>query len=153
MSGRLYPSLQCTLGLAVLALGATPLLGAAGQDKDSPPNAQSPVVLLTSQQDHDRQMRVLKISGFPPGPDAYQAATYDEATANPFTALPDPLVMNDGTKVTTPAQWTRRRAEIKEMFDREVYGRVPKNMPGVRWEVATREKGLPMSAGFGGAAP
>ena len=65
MSGRLHPSLQCTLGLAVLALGATQLLGAAGQDKASAPHAQSPVVLLTSQQDHDRQMRVLKISGFP----------------------------------------------------------------------------------------
>ena len=62
----------------------------------------------------DRQMQLLKISGFPPGPDAYQAATYNEATATPYPALPDPLVMNDGTKVTTPAQWTKRRAEIKE---------------------------------------
>src|SRR5262245_41989675 len=138
MSGRLHASLQWTLGFAVLALGAA---------------QQSPVVMMTSQQDHDRQMQVLKISGFPPGPDAYQAATYDEAKATPFPALPDPLVMSDGTKVTTAAQWTKRRAEIKELFDREVYGRVPKTMPAVKWEVVSSEKGLPMSAGFGGAAP
>jgi hypothetical protein len=59
--------------------------------------------------------------------------------------------MNDGTKVTTPAQWTKRRAEIRELFDREVYGRVPKNMPTVKWEVVSTEKGVPMSAGFGAA--
>lgn len=123
MSGRLHASLRCTLGLTVLALGAAPLIRASGQDKAATPDTQSAVVMLTSQQDHDRQMRLLKISGFPPGPDAYQAATHDEATATPYPSLPDPLVMNDGTKVTTPAQWTKRRAEIKELFDREVYGR------------------------------
>ena len=153
MSGRLHASLQWTLSLAVLALGAAQLVRAAGQDKPSAPHDQSAVVMQTSQQDHDRQMRLLKISGFPPGPDAYQAATYDEATATPYPTLPDPLVMNDGTKVTTPAQWTKRRAEIKEFFDREVYGRVPKNMPAVKWEVVSSEKGLPMGGGFFGAAP
>ncbi len=62
--------------------------------------------------------------------------------------------MNNGTKVTTAAQWTARRAEIKELFDREVYGRVPRNMPAVKWEVVSSEKGLPMGGGgFGGATP
>src|SRR6516165_665477 len=139
MSGRLHDSMQWTLAvpvLLVLAVGTT---------------QQSPVAMLTSQQDHDRQMRVLKISGFPAGPDAYQAATYDEATANPYPTLPDPLVMNDGTKVATPAQWTKRRAEIKEFFDREVYGRVPANTPKVTWEVVSSQTGLPMSAGLFGA--
>src|SRR3954471_1804727 len=136
MSVRLRAS-AAAFALAAVALGA----------------AQSPVVMLTSQQDHDRQMRVLEISGFPAGPDAYQAATYDEATAMPYPALPDPLVMNDGTRVTTPAQWTKRRAEIKELFDREVYGRVPENVPAVRWEVVGSEQGLPMDAGFGGGTP
>src|SRR3954471_2850886 len=136
MSVRLRAS-AAAFALAAVALGA----------------AQSPVVMLTSQQDHDRQMRVLEISGFPAGPDAYQAATYNEDTAMPYPTLPDPLVMNDGTRVTTPAQWTKRRAEIKELFDREVYGRVPKNTPAVKWTVVSTETGLPMSAGFGGAAP
>ena len=76
-----------------------------------------------------------------------------EATATPYPALPDPLVMNNATKVTTRAQWTARRAEIKEYFDREVYGRMPKNMPAVKWEVVSSEKGLPMGGGFGGATP
>jgi hypothetical protein len=130
------------LGLAGLTLGAAQLI------------AESPVVMMTSQQDHDRQMRELKISGFPSGPDPYQVATYDEATANPYPTLPDPLVMNDGTKVTTPAEWAKRRAEIRELFDREVYGRVPRNTPGVKWEVVSSEKGLPTGGGgFGGALP
>jgi hypothetical protein len=117
-------------------------------------NGQPPIVVLTTQQDHARQMRLLKISGFPPGPDPYQVATYDEATANPYPDLPDPLVMNNGPRVTTAAQWKARREEIKELFDREVYGRVPRNMPSVKWEVVSTEKGLPMGGGgFGGAAP
>ena len=149
MSGRLHASLPWTLSLAVVGLGAAALVRAAAQDK----SPESSVVMLTSQQDHDRQMQLLKISGFPPGPDAYQAATYEEAKATPYPTLPDPLIMNDGTKVTTAAQWTKRRAEIKEFFDREVYGRVPKNMPTVKWEVVSREKGMPMGGGFFGAAP
>ena len=73
MSVRAYASPRSTLGLALLVLAAAPFAGVAGQDA---------VVMMTSQQDHDRQMRLLKISGFPPGPDAYQAATYDEAAAS-----------------------------------------------------------------------
>src|SRR5690242_17092702 len=129
MSRRRRALLLCTLGLAILGLCAA--------------QAQAPVVMMTSQQDHDRQMQLLKISGFPAGPDAYQAATYNEATATPYPALPDPLVMNDGTRVTTPAQWAKRRAEIKEFFDREVYGRVPAEMPTVRWDVVSSEKAVP----------
>jgi (4-O-methyl)-D-glucuronate---lignin esterase len=153
MSGKLPASVQCTLGLAVLGLATAQILRAAGQDKAAASEGEPAVVMMTSQQDHDRQMRLLKISGFPPGPDAYQAATYNEETATPYPTLPDPLVMNDGTKVTTPAQWTKRRAEIKEFFDREVYGRVPKVMPTVKWEVVSNEKGLPMGGGFFGAPP
>jgi len=149
MSGRRLFSLRRTLSLAALAIAAAPLVRAAGQDT----SGAQPVVLMTSQQDHDRQMRVLKISGFPPGPDAYQAATYDEATATPYPTLPDPLVMNDGARVTTAALWTKRRAEIKELFDRDVYGRVPKTMPAIKWEIVSIEQGLPMSAGLFGATP
>src|SRR5262249_52648930 len=119
MSGRPHTSLQWTLALVALAISGAGLARAAGAGQTGGSNAQSPVVLLTSQQDHDRQMRLLKISGFPAGPDAYQAATYDEATANPYPELPDPLVMTSGAKVTTTAQWKARRAEIKELFDRE----------------------------------
>ena len=34
----------------------------------------------------------------------------------------------------------KRRAEIAEDFDREVYGRVPKETPKVKWEVTATNK-------------
>jgi hypothetical protein len=120
MSGRSHSSLQWTLGVVGVALAAAGLVRAAGAGQAGATNGQPAVVLLTSQQDHDRQMRLLKISGFPAGPDPYQVATYDEATANPYPDMPDPLVMNNGSKVTSAGQWKARRVEIKELFDREV---------------------------------
>jgi hypothetical protein len=62
-------------------------------------------------------------------------ANYDESKANPYPVWPDPLTFKDGKKVKTPADWTKRRKEIVEDFDREVYGRVPKNVPKVTWTV------------------
>jgi lysophospholipase L1-like esterase len=38
-------------------------------------------------------------------------------------------------------QWSRRRAEIIELFDREVYGRVPRNVPKVTWTVTATDTG------------
>src|SRR5262245_12871090 len=84
-------------------------------------------VVMTSQQERQRLMDLLNITAFPSGPGAYLASTYDEKTANPYPALPDPLTFNSGSKVKTAADWKRRRAEIVELFDREVYGRRPKN--------------------------
>jgi hypothetical protein len=63
-------------------------------------------------------------------------ANYDEAKANPFPDLPDPLVLKNGKPVTTPKTWwNKRRPEIAEGFDREIYGRVPKKTPKVKWEL------------------
>jgi hypothetical protein len=40
--------------------------------------------------------------------------------------LPDPLVMMDGSKVTTPAQWNaERRPELKRLFQHYMYGYFP----------------------------
>ncbi len=100
-----------------------------------------PVDGLTAQEDHARMMKALGITALRPGangmnPNAPNAANYDEAKANPYPDLPDPLKMADGTPVTTAKQWwNARRPEIVELFDREVYGRVPKDAPGVSWEV------------------
>ncbi len=47
--------------------------------------------------------------------------------------------MNDGTRVTTPAQWKKRRAEIKAMFDEYVYGKYPAHIPQVTWKVDSVE--------------
>lgn len=68
-------------------------------------------------------------------PKAPNFANMDESKVLPYT-LPDPLTLNDGTKVTDVKTWQeKRRPEIVELFDREVYGRVPANVPGVTWEV------------------
>jgi len=40
-------------------------------------------------------------------------------------ALPDPLRFSDGTRVTTPDQWTRRRAELREILAWYAVGQMP----------------------------
>lgn len=93
-------------------------------------------------------MELLNITSLRPGadgrnPQAPNAANYDEAKANPYPKLPELLVLRNGKRVTTAkAWWTMRRPEIVEDFDREIYGRVPKVTPGVKWEVTatTHEK-------------
>ncbi len=67
---------------------------------------------------------------------------YDESKANPYPNLPDPLKFNNGKPVKTAADWTKRRAEIVELYESEIYGRVPKNVPKVTWVVdsAVNEK-------------
>src|SRR5262249_8722665 len=80
----------------------------------------------------------LHIASLRPGVNArvLGAANYDEAKANPYPALPDPLTMKNGKKVTSAKTWwDQRRPEIVEDFDREVYGRMPKLVPKVKWEV------------------
>jgi len=104
-------------------------------------------VARTAKEDHEALKKLLGIAALRPGrngsnPQATNYANYDESKANPFPKLPDPLVMKNGTKVTTPAQWwEQRRPEIVEDFDREIYARVPTNTPAVKWEVTktTRE--------------
>jgi hypothetical protein len=98
---------------------------------------------VATQQDHKKMMELLKIEKLRPGADgmnaqAPNAANYDESKANPYPNLPDPLVLKNGEKVTTAdSWWKKRRPEIEEDFDREVYGRVPKNVPKVNWEVTS----------------
>jgi len=106
--------------------------------------AQTPEPLnWTAQQDHKDMMEQLGITRLRPGPSgnasATNAANYDPAKANPFPDLPDPLVTKNGQKVTTAEQWWKvRRPEIVEDFEREVFGRVPKNVPQVTWTVVTQ---------------
>jgi len=106
--------------------------------------AQTPEPLnWTAQQDHKDMMEQLGITRLRPGPSgnasATNAANYDPAKANPFPDLPDPLVTKNGQKVTTAEQWWKvRRPEIVEDFEREVFGRVPKNVPKVTWSVVTQ---------------
>jgi hypothetical protein len=97
---------------------------------------------LASQADRQKMMDLLHIASLRQGangnnPQAPNYANYDESKANPYPNLPEPLVLNNGKKVTSAkVWWNQRRPEIVELFDREIYGRVPKNVPKVKWEVA-----------------
>jgi lysophospholipase L1-like esterase len=90
-------------------------------------------------------MAQLGIKALRPGPSGNEQdpnhANYDEAKANPFPKLPDVLTLKDGRRVTTRQLWARRRAEIVEDFEREVYGRVPRKVPAVTWTVAESDTG------------
>jgi hypothetical protein len=102
-------------------------------------------VTFTTQEDHRNMMQQLGITALRPGPSgnpsAPNAANYDESLANPYPKLPEALTLKSGEPVTTAETWrTRRRPEIVEDFEREVYGRVPKSVPAVTWKVLeTRE--------------
>jgi hypothetical protein len=99
-----------------------------------------PPVQLTADQDHERLMKLLQIDSLRPGPSP-TAANTDESEANPYPELPDPLKLNDGQEVTTADMWWKlRRPEVKEYFDREIYGRVPKDVPKVTWEIVSISK-------------
>jgi hypothetical protein len=101
----------------------------------------------TTAEDHQNMMKQLGITRLRPGPsgneDAPNHANYDEATANPFPKLPDPLTLKNGRKVTSADVWNRqRRPEIVEDFEREVLGRIPKNVPKVTWTVTETAHGM-----------
>ncbi len=102
-------------------------------------------VNFTAQQDQRNMMEQLGIKALRPGPSGNEKApnhaNYDESEANPFPDLPDPLTLKNGQKVTTAEVWWKeRRPEIVEDFEREVYGRVPKDVPKVTWSVKATDK-------------
>ena len=103
--------------------------------------ADPPPVQLTAAADQRRLLDLLKISELRRGADgrnsqAPNAANYDESKANPNPQLPNPLLSDKKKKIIKSVQWWKlRRPEILEHFDREIYGRMPKNTPAVRWEV------------------
>ncbi len=101
---------------------------------------------FTTQQDHDNMKAQLGIKALRPGPSGNESApnhaNYDEKIANPCPQLPDILTLNNGKKVTSPEIWnTQRKPELMEEFEKNVYGRVPKNAPKVTWtaKVVDRE--------------
>ena len=135
---RRYPMQVPTRVLAVLVAGllAAGLRPASAQRPDS---AAWAALAAASAEDHRHMMAHLGIDSLRTGPSgnpqAPNAANSDEARVPPYS-LPDPLVLHDGARVTTADQWwTTRRPEIVEDFDREVYGRMPQDVPDVRWEI------------------
>jgi hypothetical protein len=135
--------LAASTALLLLAPLGAPLLAQNG--------ALPPPVELTREQDRDRLMALLDIKTLrlgptsrpEPQPGRFGLVNYDESKANPFPNLPELLLTNGREKVTTPEMWWKvRRPEIVELFDREIYGRLPANIPAIRWEVAGSAKGM-----------
>src|SRR6187455_1045494 len=100
---------------------------------------------FTAQQDHENMKQQLGITKLRPGPSGNESApnhaNYDESIANPCPQLPDVLTLNNGKKVATADEWWKqRRPEIIEGFEKEVYGRPPKNIPKVTWTVKVTDR-------------
>src|SRR5438445_5001429 len=144
----LSPSTRATwrvLGMSLLA--AVVAASAAGQEapSPSPPASTTGPMNWTVEQDHQNMMDQLGIKALRPGPSgnekAPKHANYDESKANPFPDLPDALTLQSDKKVRTATEWWQeRRPEIVEDFEREVFGRVPPNVPKVTWTVTSTVK-------------
>src|SRR6266852_1416762 len=66
---------------------------------------------------------------------------YDESKVGTYT-LPDPLVLQNGRRVTTAATWTKQRhPEILHLFETNVYGRTVAGRPSaMTFELVDIEK-------------
>jgi hypothetical protein len=134
----------------VLLVSGASLALTVGAGAQSPAPAAPPAatdraaIAAASAAERDRELKLLGITAMQSPATAYDIgkagnANYEESKANPYPKLPDVLTMNDGTKVTTPEQWEKRRAEIKAMFDENVYGKYPAHIPEVTWKVDSVE--------------
>ena len=73
-------------------------------------------------------------------------ADYDEMTIPPYV-IPDVLEMTDGTQVTNVGQWEKRRAEILDMLQKEMYGYMPEHPKDLHFKVGNVDE-----AAIGGKA-
>jgi hypothetical protein len=122
----------------LFALAATMAFGSKAQPGNQ---ATRDSIRKLTEQDYQKTLKLLEITSLRPGrdgmnPNSPNAANYDENKANPYPCLPDPLLLNNRTRVgTADSWWKERRPEIAEYFDREIYGRIPEVTPGVKWEL------------------
>src|SRR5262249_29217435 len=131
--------LPAALLLAGVLLSAS---GSSGQGPGGAGKPKQPDFVPAGYDDYQHMLTRLGIKKMRRGRDARVKDTSSEATANRYKdTMPDLMTFKDGTKLTSAEQWPRRRAEIVEDFEREVYGRVPKNVPRVKWEVTRTVEG------------
>ena len=82
------------------------------------PRPTAPPWLRHLPQQRYLEIKPLGIAAMQPGVTAYHIGkagnvNYHDTLFNSHPNLPDVLVLIDGTKVTIPAQWKKRREEIK----------------------------------------
>ena len=70
---------------------------------------------------------ILGTAFFAAGADPSSSTSFpDPSTLKPQAALPDPLVMLDGRRVTSRDQWFKdRRPELQALFQHYMYGAIP----------------------------
>jgi hypothetical protein len=114
---------------ATIALAQAP----PGPPSDPPPGTtgnRDNVQYLTTERrtdPHGNPVRLARRTG--------HVSNYSEDKVPPYT-LPDPLVMNDGRRVTNADTWRLRREEILAFYREQIYGRVPQTAPAVTWAVS-----------------
>jgi hypothetical protein len=139
MKTKIICALMLTNAFAATAAAqmVTPLIPSDALARPRSPEAQA--TLDASTKELMREMALLNIRELRApenavNPTGTNFTNYDEKKANPYP-LPDLLAFKNGKSVKTRADWNRRRAEIKQMFDSEVYGKYPANLPKVTWTV------------------
>jgi peptidoglycan/xylan/chitin deacetylase (PgdA/CDA1 family) len=126
-------------------LMVAPMLEVAEHIKDwQTRDKQNKAMQQATQSDYENMLAQLNINiaakrpGPSGNPSAPNAANSDEAKATQYTSLPNLLILKNGEKVTNAKTWwNKRRPEIVEDFDKEIYGGVPKSTPKVNWEVTS----------------
>ena len=99
-----------------------------------------PDFIAADSDDYKQMLTQLGVKKMRRGRDGKDASS--EEIANRYKdSMPDLMTFKNGDKVKSADQWPKRRAEIVEEFEREVYGRIPKNVPQVKWEVAKTTEG------------
>jgi pimeloyl-ACP methyl ester carboxylesterase len=94
----------------------------------------SSLIAQTNEEWKASKATVEKLSGSMPSFNYYEEKV-------PAYTLPDLLTTTDGTIVTTPFVWTKvRRAEILELFRKNVFGRVPETPYQKSFKVVTTDK-------------
>jgi len=112
-------------------------------ERVAPETPEHQKLLQDNRAERQREIEALHLTGVRDGtdgrnPDAPNAANYDPALANPYPRPSDVLRMEGGAETTTAALWwAERRPEIVAAFEREIYGRMPDNVPGVTWKVVS----------------
>jgi hypothetical protein len=133
--GFLTRGMLIALALALVAMPAP------GQGKGFG-KGKRPDFIPAGYDDYQNMLDQLGITKTRKGRDTKVKDTSDEATANPHKdTMPELMAFKDGMKVSAAEQWPKRRGEILEDFEREVYGRIPKKMPKVTWKVTNTVEG------------
>ena len=123
--------------LLVLGLFVSGTIVAVARGQQSPPatnpslTGEAPLPRVGQKDADGRTVYRARLTG--------HVTNYYEEKIPPY-ALPDPLNMNDGRRVSDARMWfNARRPEILEMYQAEIYGKVPETAPNVRWEVASTD--------------